>query len=93
MAYFLCLSIVKYCEMFVVSEIDFHIKQSRLRNTHKRLCYPIFYGAVNQSRTDDLILTKDVLYQLSYNSINVITFILYHTRLVLSSTFYKSFTK
>ena len=26
-------------------------------------------GAANQSRTDDLILTKDVLYQLSYNSV------------------------
>ena len=26
-------------------------------------------GAANQSRTDDLILTKDVLYQLSHSSI------------------------
>ncbi len=27
-------------------------------------------GAANQSRTDDLILTKDVLYQLSHSSVN-----------------------
>ncbi len=27
-----------------------------------------FYGAANQNRTDDLILTKDVLYQLSHSS-------------------------
>ena len=26
------------------------------------------FGAANQIRTDDLILTKDVLYQLSYSS-------------------------
>ena len=26
-------------------------------------------GAANQSRTDDLILTKDVLYQLSHSSV------------------------
>ncbi len=26
------------------------------------------FGAANQSRTDDLILTKDVLYQLSHSS-------------------------
>ncbi len=28
-----------------------------------------FFGAASQSRTDDLILTKDVLYQLSHSSI------------------------
>ncbi len=30
----------------------------------------IFAGAVNQIRTGDLILTKDVLYHLSHNSIH-----------------------
>ena len=30
----------------------------------------ILGGAANQSRTDDLILTKDVLYQLSHSSVN-----------------------
>ena len=29
-----------------------------------------FFGAANQSRTDDLILTKDVLYQLSHSSVS-----------------------
>ena len=31
-----------------------------------------FFGAVNQIRTGDLFLTKEVLYQLSYNSISFI---------------------
>ena len=30
-------------------------------------------GAVNQIRTGDLFLTKEVLYQLSYNSIGFVT--------------------
>ena len=30
----------------------------------------LFYGAANQSRTDDLVLTKDALYQLSHSSID-----------------------
>ena len=29
----------------------------------------LFFGATNRNRTDDLILTKDVLYQLSHSSI------------------------
>ena len=39
--------------------------------TQKRLCIlhtEPYFGAANQSRTDDLILTKDVLYQLSHSS-------------------------
>ena len=28
-----------------------------------------FTGAVDQNRTDDLVITNDVLYRLSYNSI------------------------
>ncbi len=28
------------------------------------------FGAANQSRTDDLMLTKHVLYQLSHSSVN-----------------------
>ena len=44
----------------------------RLRNCQKRrrgrFFEPSSSGADNQSRTDDLILTKDVLYQLSYIS-------------------------
>ena len=72
-----------------MSAINLRTKQSRPLVSRERLCYPIFYGAVNQSRTDDLILTKDVLYQLSYNSVNAITMILYHTCTILSSTFSK----
>ena len=30
---------------------------------------PLFFGAANQNRTGDLILTKDVLYHLSHSSI------------------------
>ena len=31
------------------------------------------YGAVNQIRTGDLVLTKDVLYHLSHNSIFILS--------------------
>ena len=30
---------------------------------------PAFYGAIDRDRTGDLILTKDTLYQLSYNGV------------------------
>ena len=33
------------------------------------------FGAANQIRTDDLILTKDVLYQLSHSSIRTVIII------------------
>ncbi len=39
----------------------------------KKLCNPIgllnFFGAGNQNRTDDLVITNDVLYRLSHTSI------------------------
>ena len=31
--------------------------------------YDVPFGAANQNRTDDLILTKDALYQLSHSSV------------------------
>ena len=47
------------------------------------------FGAVNQIRTGDLVLTKDVLYHLSHNSIFRFpkAFILYHEKRLLSSLF------
>ena len=56
-------------------------------------------GAANQNRTDDLILTKDVLYQLSHSSItntkytlhDVYRLVLYQSLSDLSSIFYSFF--
>ena len=47
-------------------------------------------GAANQNRTDDLILTKDVLYQLSHSSVS-----LKSTCIIISEnlSFVKSFLK
>jgi hypothetical protein len=47
-------------------------------------------GAANQSRTDDLILTKDVLYQLSHSSVQR-TMLLYQVRCDLSIAILKVF--
>ena len=47
-------------------------------------------GAANQSRTDDLILTKDVLYQLSHSSVQR-TMLLYQVRYDLSIAILKVF--
>ena len=33
-------------------------------------CDLVFFGAATRIRTGDLILTKDVLYQLSHSSVN-----------------------
>ena len=34
-----------------------------------RLGEPFVYGAANRIRTDDLVITNDVLYRLSYSSV------------------------
>ena len=50
-----------------------------------------FFGAGNQNRTDDLVITNDVLYRLSHTSKIVCfstTCILYQTKIPLSSPFY-----
>ena len=44
-----------------------HTKKHAIPETPKLRA---FHGAVNQIRTGDLFLTKEVLYQLSYNSIS-----------------------
>ena len=44
-------------------------KGSEKEKTCNHCGYRLFFGAVTQIRTGDLILTKDALYRLSYNSI------------------------
>ena len=51
-----------------------------------------FFGAATQIRTGDLILTKDVLYQLSHSSIATgipVTFVIITNVLVFVNTFLK----
>ena len=50
-------------------------------------------GAANQNRTDDLILTKDVLYQLSHSSISQIDEHYYIRKLVVCQVFFELFLK
>ena len=50
-------------------------------------------GAANQSRTDDLILTKDVLYQLSHSSVSQIDEHYYIRKLVVCQAFFELFLK
>ena len=52
------------------------------------------FGAGNQNRTDDLVITNDVLYRLSHTSTSEYpTLILYQTRAALSRDFAKKFQK
>ena len=46
-----------------------HLTKSQKTKPHKHSVYAASHGADDRSRTGDLILTKDVLYQLSYISI------------------------
>ena len=50
-------------------------------------------GAANQNRTDDLILTKDVLYQLSHSSVSQIDEHYYIRKLVVCQVFFELFLK
>lgn len=50
-------------------------------------------GAANQNRTDDLILTKDVLYQLSHSSVSQIDEHHYIRKLVVCQVFFELFLK
>ena len=71
----------------------------RKKNKTPTLLHRGIIGAANQNRTDDLILTKDVLYRLSHSSITntiytlhvVYRFVLYQSLSDLSSIFYSFF--
>ena len=55
---------------------------------------PGLCGAANQNRTDDLVITNDVLYRLSHTSIGISpTLILYQTSALLSRAFLKKIAK
>ena len=52
---------------------DYSLKKyGKPKSTQFQVKLRAISGAVNQIRTGDLFLTKEVLYQLSYNSISVI---------------------
>ena len=48
-------------------------KYGKPKSTQFQVKLRAISGAVNQIRTGDLFLTKEVLYQLSYNSIGFVT--------------------
>ncbi len=65
-----------------------------LAKMEKEYCFRnTLFGAGNQNRTDDLVITNDVLYRLSHTSTRrpSATFALYHRRLRLSSLFSKKY--
>ena len=63
------------------------------KNKTPTLLHRGIIGAANQNRTDDLILTKDVLYQLSHSSVFQIDEHYYIRKLVVCQVFFELFLK
>ena len=63
------------------------------KNKTPTLLHRGIIGAANQNRTDDLILTKDVLYQLSHSSVSQIDEHYYIRKLVVCQVFFELFLK
>ncbi len=64
-------------------------KEKALESFDSRACV----GAANQSRTDDLMLTKHVLYQLSHSSVSHSTIVIIPQSKSFVNTFLKVFLK
>ena len=45
-------------------------REEKAKKKEKRTSNEVLFGATDQNRTDDLMLTKHVLYQLSHSSKN-----------------------
>ena len=85
--------LIKNRQAILLADFSFGCYKAKKRHP---IGWRLFYGAANRIRTDDLVITNDVLYRLSYSSIRTQHFVSRNGDIItnvppLVNTFLKNF--